>query len=131
MHGVKLGADARQRMMAQFWRQTDGPNLAPNRCLTAHASPRGRIRTWSLPGVQEAARLREERPADTGRRLLSGACGHAAERRRCVSRRPAMAMRWSPDSSSEPPLLLLLEAESSSSLPAALSPSSATRATPQ
>jgi hypothetical protein len=33
-------------------------------------------RTWSLPGVLDAARLREA-PADMGR-MPSGACGHAA-----------------------------------------------------
>lgn len=86
---------------------------------------------WSLPGVPEAARLREEGCAETGRPMPpSGGGGQALCRWRCAVLRGAMFMRASSSSEAVPSLLSRDESESSSSLPAAFSPSSAENAKP-
>ena len=117
----------------------EGCHREDTRCNSATALYRSSLRlkeqtdrqsyrlAWSLPGVPEAARLREEGCAETGRPTPPSGGGHALCRRRCANLRGAMSMRAS--SSSEAPLLLLPrdKSESSSSLPAAFSPSSARR----
>ena len=82
---------------------------------------------WSLPGVPEAARLRDEGCAETGRPMPpSGGGGrHALCRWRCAVLRGAMFMRASSSSEAVPSLLSRDESDSSSSLSAAFSPSSA------
>ena len=110
--------DAEKKDTNSVWQSLKDEEGMPRR-------KRGRL-ACSLPGVPEAARLREEGCAETGRPMpLSGGGGHALCRWRCADLRGAMFIRASSSSEAVPSLLSRDESESSSSLPAAFSPSSA------
>ena len=126
------------RKHRRTWSSTWTPRLdrqhsadadAADAWLTANSRQRqGGQATWSLPGVQEAARLRGSPTADTGRCCaLSGVLWKCVDRLRCASSR-LLPMSMREGCSSEASLSLwLLSADDAewSSLLAALFASSA------